>query len=366
METKQETIESGIIGDAIRGLGKLFGKAFADTLDELDKQMRDVKTNSEGGMIATVQPADKSLQWYKFKIDNPQANKNDDNVTAWLSFQDPSGRAYENVMKVLFKPADSEDAQENNEVEDQTEDESNTDQTETKASPRDIFEEGWDIVNIDDVTNMFNDFEDSVMKQFPIAASMKVALQKIVGSDETSISLLGVETDQNPDLALSTIDSILDDEEFVESIPDEEVNNYVVYNYDDNYTIEPLESVLNSSEDFAFKQILFYTLLAHNAVDRVYFENSDESQVLLAERARWELDEDIRKICNYIKIYNGSVPDFNLLLSEYTPNIRVFDTVESSIGTLISCIKLYKNQISEDDILWGLNEILINLETNLV
>ncbi len=359
-----EPVESGIVQDAIKGLGKLLGNAFADTLEDIDRKSGNIRTNSDGEFIMTLWPDDENLQPYQIKV-NKYKWMADGTLRGELSFSDPSGKIYPNVLQLFFT---QENANNSNDKSPSSEDQPNK-TVDKDRNIEDFLDNNPVIINKDEYENKLKQFENTIMKSFPVAASTTISLNKIVGSDETTINLLGVDTEQDPTSALMNINSILDDESFIDELPENEVSNYIIYdrNGDDLEVEEYSDNCCFSSYD-AFVHMLTSALTTKNTIDHTYYScscntNCTDDDKNLAELFRWQIDYDIEELCMFIKITNNIVPDFNELICNSWK--MSYDT-RTSIQSFIDCIKLYMYQVSEDEIVNKLQSMLIDLESSLV
>ena len=368
METSKQTIESGIISNAVKGLTKMLGEAFVDTLEELDRETKNVRTNSKGEMLTTVFPEDDSLQPYRMKYSDLVENP-DGTVTGMLSFEDPSGKVYPNVTEVVWK-TEMDDESASNDTEEEESEESEESEEERQFDVEDFLRHGARIANMDHIKEICKKFENTVMKQFPIAASMKISLQKITASEEPSIELLGVETEQDPTTALANIDTLLNDEEFIASIPEDTVSNYTVYDQENNLQVEPFTESAEFGSEYALDEILTYALIAKNVADHIYYSMNSAADCLsidarLAERERWLLDDCINQICKFIKIAGHTIPDFNSTISNNASLALYPNDIAYNVKSLIDCIKLFQGQIPQEEIVSEFDHMLVDLEASI-
>lgn len=360
METNKQTIESGIISNAVKGLTKMFGEAFVDTLEELDRETKDVRTNSKGEILTTVFPKDGMHEPYFLKIDQYEF-LDDGTLRGYLSLQDPSKKIYPNVMQLFWKQ--SEETQNSS-------DESENSSESKQQNIQDFLDGNPTMINEDEYKDMLDKFENTVMVRFPIAASMKISLQKITASEEPSIELLGVETEQDPTTALANIDTLLNDEEFIASIPEDTVSNYTVYDQENNLQVEPFTESAEFGSEYALDEILTYALIAKNVVDHIYYSMNSTADCLsidarLAERERWLLDDCINQICRFIKIAGHTIPDFNSTISNNASLALYPNDIAYNVKSLIDCIKLFQGQIPQEEIVSEFDHMLVDLEASI-
>lgn len=377
MEPKKDTIEAGIVSNMLKKLGKLFGDAFVDTLKDLDKEIKDVRRNADGGILGTKFCEDSSLRPYKVKFDDIEIH-DDGTAEGSLSFQDPSGEVYPNVITLLWKKKDVENPDENvpeqedNEVDSESDSnfaENTEESSNNQITNKDIATGNVELVNRDEFDAVIDKFEDTVMTRFPIESSINIKLKKIVGSDETSVDLIGICTECPPTTTLDNLNTVLDDSDFVASMPDNEECSYSITDTGDDLVVEPFDGSIDESDSTILK-----TLLADLVVisDNIRFlrdncSNTTLSNTLISE-ADWKIQDDITDITSYIAICGDQIPNHGDLKSNI-PYYSIADDPNTSylccVNDIINEYKLYNLSICNPEIRQGLDSKLLSWEQTL-
>jgi len=374
MEPKKDTIEAGIVSNMLNKLGKLFGDAFVDTLKDLDAEIKDVRRNADGGILGTKFCEDSSLRPYKIKYDDIEIH-DDGTAEGKLSFQDPSGEVYPNVMTLLWKKKNVEIPDEaESESEENTESDSGITEDSEKSSNnqitnKDIASGNVELINKDEFNDKIKKFENTVMTRFPIKSSINIKLKKIVGSDETTVDLIGICTECPPTTTLNNLNTVLDDSDFVASMPDNEECSYSITDTGDDLVVEPFDGSIDESDSTILK-----TLLADLVVisDNIRFlrdngSNSDVCNSMICE-VDWKIQDDITDITSYIAICGDQIPNHGDLKSNIPyysiaddPNTAYF----SCVNDIINEYKLYNLSICNPEIRQGLDSKLLSWEQTL-
>ena len=381
---KNETVEAGVLDKLFKSLGNILGKAFSDTLKDLDKEIKDVRTNSNGDMLFTTFPGDDKLQPYKIKYDNMQIDP-DGTVTYEVSVQDPSGKVYPNIVDHRFRiPVDDE--AENGKGLDQTESDDKGSQYEKEITPeivtKAIKEDKIENLNQEEVLDILHKFEDRVMTQFPIRnqanSSINIKLKKIVGSDETTIDLIGLSTNQPSTVALTNLNSVLDDDEFVACLPENEECNYSICDNGNDLIVDEYTDELTPATDIDILNILLSNLVVEQRNIEFILNNLQNKYDVLQTSSSldgicWQIDDDIKDISDYIKVCGGTVPNLGTLVSNdpYIENVSsdpvmIKQTILECLNSIVNSYKLYGICISTPEINSAIQDKLLRLESMML
>lgn len=386
MEPKKDTIEAGIVSNMLKKLGKLFGDAFVDTLKDLDKEIKDVRRNTDGGILGTKFCEDPSLRPYRVKFDDIEIH-DDGTAEGSLSFQDPSGEVYPNVITLLWKKKDVENPDENvpeqedNEANSESDSnfaENNEESSNNQITNKDIAAGNVELVNRDEFDAVIDKFENTVMTRFPIESSINIKLKKIVGSDETTIDLIGLSTTQPSTVALTNLNSVLDDDEFVACLPENEECNYSICDNGNDLIVDEYTDELTPATDIDILNILLSNLVVEQRNIEFILNNLQNKYDVLQTSSSldgicWQIDDDIKDISDYIKVCGGTVPNLGTLVSNdpYIENVSsdpvmIKQTILECLNSIVNSYKLYGICISTPEINSAIQDKLLRLESMML
>ena len=353
-------------------------------MKDLEEEIGNIRTNGNGDMIGTMWPTDENLQPYRFKVDQWKTDE-DGTATSWLSFEDPSGKVYDNVLQLKWEPInkDSETTESENESEEIPQEEANTESEESPESSAQELSQGiskqdYDIVNMDEFQEVCSKFENRIMVGFPVKSSIDVKLKKIVGSDETTIDLIGLSTNQPSTVALTNLNSVLDDDEFVACLPENEECNYSICDNGNDLIVDEYTDELTPATDIDILNILLSNLVVEQRNIEFILNNLQNKYDVLQTSSSldgicWQIDDDIKDISDYIKVCGGTVPNLGTLVSNdpYIENVSsdpvmIKQTILECLNSIVNSYKLYGICISTPEINSAIQDKLLRLESMML
>lgn len=364
MRIRNRKVEAGILSKAIEGFGKLFGKAFADTLQDMDidREVKDVKSNDEGDIIFTVFPETTTedggkLQPYMVKIDQLK-DHGDGSGEAWLSIQQPDGKVYRNVcpVDVVFpgveEQFDENKAENESELlkdnpEDSVEGLPEPDDTDIKDQKTKLLQGGLEIEvkNGDEVKEKLEQFEEDYLIQFPVKSSMQITLSKIVGSENTDIRLHHISCKRNLKTSWKDLNTVLGSEELLDMIPEDDTVSLEIVSdpFDENISIEQIDSLPDPSpEKTGLQSIIAELNMLNNNLIVASSITSDITDSIY-NTMQWDAQFGLQHLIKLYYVAYGEVISPNTLT---TTNMPVSDyseictTIIDNIQTYLSAIQL--------------------------
>ena len=103
--------------------------------------------------------------------------------------------------------------------------------------------------------------------------TMQVTLQKIIASEETSINLTGIKANYILGEAYSDLDTLLDNDEFIEAITDDPIS-FEIVEYDDEFDVNPIDVEQKEFTAYSIKQILCATVQFYMDIQLLRWESA--------------------------------------------------------------------------------------------
>lgn len=193
-------------------------------------------------------------------------------------------------------------------------------------------------------TNGDTDQCAAVDVQIKASQSLKATLKKVTSSASTDIELVSISASCDPVFAKDMIEDIVDDEEFIESLPESEEISFDIMLDDDAYDIEecePFESCNNMFEDILQK--LYQLKLTSEYISVACVGPNCTAISNQCEMIKWECDSEINWFNRLSLRASNTVPNPITLIHQIPESTEIPNivTLNSLIEELASTLDLY-------------------------
>lgn len=216
---------------------------------------------------------------------------------------------------------------------------------------------------IDDVVTDYMDQEGlgtnegKIYDDADASKKLQVSLKKVNCSTGTEIHLTAINANYNIIEAMTDLNAVLADDEFVDTLSEEDQSFEIVEVTDaDEYDVEPMDGQINT--DSSYEELLRAAVECKNDLQCVAWGAKGidmESLKRAAGEYIWSIDCAIELFANLMIQYTGRVPHLSQLCSGYSSQVDMSEGLEYSEG-----LQVIKNSI--DNCIDVFEALYVNLE----